>query len=98
VNLKSIFEGNSKTALVVSYDNPNASSNLEIWRVYREGEWLYFQNQLLQYSSLPQTFQISEIGRHIPDRAVITKDGNQISEWDVHIRDLEMFLWRSGAL
>jgi hypothetical protein len=96
--LKAILEGSPKAALVVSYDDPKASLNMEIWRVYRDGEWLHFQNQLLQYSSLPQTFQISEVRRHIPDRVMITEDGNQISEWDVHIRDLETFLWRSGAL
>jgi hypothetical protein len=37
--LKALAERASKIALVVSYDDPNASSNMEIWRVYRDGEW-----------------------------------------------------------
>ena len=42
--LKALVEGASKIALVVSYDDPKASSNMEIWRVYRDGEWGHFQN------------------------------------------------------
>lgn len=96
--LKGLVEGNLKAALVVSYDDPKAASNMEIWRVYRDGECLHFQNQLLPYSNLPHTFEISEIIRYIPDRVVINTEGNKISEWDVAIRDVEMFLRRSGAL
>lgn len=54
--LKALVEGTSKVALVVSYDDPKAASNMEIWRVYRNGEWAHFQNQLLPYSSLPDDF------------------------------------------
>jgi hypothetical protein len=95
--LKALFEGSPKAALVVSYDDPKAASNMEIWRVYRDGEWLHFQNQLLSYSNLPDAFEISEISRYIEDRKVMTAEGNRISEWDVHIRDVEMFLLRSGS-
>lgn len=95
--LKSLFEGNRKAALVVSYDDPKAASNMEIWRVYRDGECLHLQNQLLPYSNLPHTFEVSEISQYIPDRVVITADGNRFSEWDVAIRDVEVFLRRSGA-
>jgi hypothetical protein len=53
--LKGLFEGNLKAALVVSYDDPRAASNTEIWRVYREEELLYFQNQLLPYGNLSKS-------------------------------------------
>ena len=90
--LGALVNGSRKVALVVSYDNPQASSNLEIWRVYRDGDWAHFQNQLLPYSHLPENFDISEISRYIQDRVVITAEGNRISEWDVPIRDIESFL------
>lgn len=96
--LRSILEGSPKAALVVSYDDPSAASNMEIWRVYREGEWAHFQNQLLPYTSLPDNFNVSEISRYIQDRTITTEDGDRISEWDVHIRDIETFLWRTGKL
>ena len=96
--LKSLFEGNRKAALIVSFDDPKAASNMEIWRVYRDGECLHFQNQLLPYSNLPHEFEISEIDRYVQDRVVVTPEGDRISEWDVAIRDVEMFLWRSDPL
>jgi hypothetical protein len=90
--LKALLEGKPKVALVVSYNDPKASSNLEIWRVYRDGEWLHFQNQLPWYSDLPKEFEISEMSRYIQDREVVTAEGNRISEWEVAIRDIELFL------
>jgi hypothetical protein len=92
--LEALVSGSSKVGLVVSYDNPKASSNLEIWRVYRDGEWAHFQNQILPYSHLPADFDISEISQYIQDRVVITAEGNKISEWDVLISDIESFLAR----
>jgi hypothetical protein len=46
--LKALVEGASKIALSVSYDDPKASSIMEIWRVYRDGERSHFQNRLIQ--------------------------------------------------
>lgn len=96
--LKALVEGALKVALVVSYDDPKASSNMEIWRVYRGGEWAHFQNQLPWYSDLPRPFEVSRMSEYIQDRAVITAEGNRYSEWDVAIRDVELFLHRSGAI
>ena len=82
----------------MSYDDPKAASTLEIWRVYRDGQWAHFQNQLLRFDSLPDDFKVSEMNRYIQDRAVATSDGDRISEWDVALRDIEVFLRNSGAL
>lgn len=90
--LKALCQGRPKVALVVSYEDPKAASNMEIWRVYRDGEWAHFQNQLLPYSNLPQGFEISEMSNYIQDRLVTTAEGERISEWDVAIRDIELFL------
>jgi hypothetical protein len=87
-----LYEGRAKVALVVSYDDPKAASNMELWRFYHGGEWAHFQNQILPYRSLPQGFEISKMSNYIPDRQVTTSEGERISEWDVHIRDIESFL------
>ena len=73
--LKALVEGNSKVALIVSYNDPNAASNMEIWRVYRDGDWAHFQNQILWTSSLPECFVVTEMSRYISDRVVTTKRG-----------------------
>ena len=96
--LKALVEGSSKVALVVSYNDPRASSNLEIWRVYRDGELAHFQNQLPWYSDLPHDFEILKMSQYIQDRVVTTPEGIPYSEWDVAIRDIEMFLKRSNVL
>jgi hypothetical protein len=96
--LRSLFDGNLKVALVVSYDDPRNSSNMEIWRVYRDGDWVHFQNQILPYSRIPNEFEILEISRYIDDRVTINSEGDAISEWDVAIGDIEMFLRSSNAL
>lgn len=96
--LKAFVGGNYKVALIVSYYDPKTSLNMEIWRVYRDREWAYFSNQLLFCSTLPDHFEVSEISRYIDDRVVIDEDGNRISEWNVAIRDIELFLKRSETL
>ena len=96
--LKTLLDGNPKIALVVSYNDPHPDSNMEIWRAYRDGERVYFQNQLPWYSDLPKEFEISEMSRYIQDREVVTAEGNRISEWDVAIQDIELFLKRSGKI
>jgi hypothetical protein len=78
--LKALVEGSSKAALVVSYNDPRAASNIEIWRLYLDGEWAHFQNQLLWYDSLPIDFEISRMSQYIEDRTRITDDGDHISE------------------
>jgi hypothetical protein len=96
--LKALYEGRPKVALVVSYDDPKAASNMEIWRVYRDGEWAHFQNQLLPYRNLPHGFEVSKMSNYIQDRLVTTTEGERISEWDVAVRDIELFLQHSNAL
>jgi hypothetical protein len=96
--LKALYEGRPKVALVVSYDDPKAASNMEIWRVYRDGDWAHFQNQLLSYSNLPHGFEVSKMSNYVDDRVVTNTEGQRISEWDVAIRDIELFLQHSNAL
>ncbi len=96
--LRAVLAGDSRVALIVSYNDPKASTNLEIWRLYRDEDWVRFQNQLLPYSSLPPDFNVSDIDRYIKARVVTDEDGNRISEWNVHIRDIEVFLQRSPEL
>lgn len=93
--LRSLCEGRTKIALVVSYNDPKVSYNLEIWRVYRDGEWAHFQNQLPYYSDLPEGFEVSKMSGYIQDRATANASGQRISEWDVPLRDIESFLQNS---
>lgn len=95
--LKALFEGAPKVALIVSFNDPEAAWNMEIWPVYRDGEYAHFQNHFPLYSDLPRDFKIMELSSYIKDRATFTEDGDQISEWRVSMRDIEIFLQRVSA-
>jgi contact-dependent growth inhibition (CDI) system CdiI-like immunity protein len=90
--LDALVKRTSKVALIVSYNDPRFSSNMEIWRVYREGEWAHFQNQIPDYGSFPQPFKIEELSQLISDRRVMNDEGDRISEWKVSVREIEYFL------
>lgn len=92
--LKTLLRGTPKVALVVSYYG-NPASNTEIWRAYRDGEMVHFQNQILWYSTLPRDFEVAKLSEYIQERVVVTSEGNRISEWDVSTRDIELFLRNS---
>ena len=96
--LRSLIKGHSKIALIVSYNDPQAASNLEIWRIYREDELVYFQNQLPWYDSLPPDFDPLKMSGYISDRIVTTPEGNRISEWVVGLQEVQSFLHDSGIV
>jgi CdiI N-terminal domain len=96
--LKSLFEGSTKVALIASFDDPKASHNMEIWPFYRDGDWIRIQNHLLFYDSLPPEFAVSDLNHFLKDRVVVNDDGNPLSEWSVSLRDIELFLHRSGVI
>ena len=95
--LKTLLKGNAKVALVVSYYG-NSASNMEIWKGYRDGELVHFQNQILWCSQLPSGFDALKLSQYVQDREVVTSEGNRISEWDLNIRDIELFLQQSNLL
>jgi hypothetical protein len=95
--LSDLLVGREKVALVVSYDDPHASSNMEIWRVYSDGEVAFFQNQLVPYSQLPSSFDVSRMSDYIEDRVTGTADGQQISEWEIALSEIRSFIQRNGT-
>ena len=89
--LGALIEGNPKIALIVSLNDPKAASSMEIWRLYRQADLVYFQNQLLSYTELPQGFDVSAISAFVKNRA-LTEEGNRISEWLVPLADVRTFV------
>ncbi len=98
LELKSLFEGKPKATLIVSYDDPNFSHNIEIWPVYREGDKVCLQNRLLFYERLPANFDLTEISSYLGDHRTLNQWGQKLSEWSVSIRDVEVFLHRCGVI
>jgi hypothetical protein len=93
--LTALLKGSRKVALVVCYNDPRFSSHQEIWKLYRDNELVHFHNQLFWNDRLPADFDASRMSTYIDDRTVVDEDGNKISEWDIPIRDIELFLQTS---
>ena len=94
--LSLLVTGHRKVALVVSFTPPQVSDNLELWALYLEGEKVYLQNHLPWYSNLPPDFQVSLINDYLPEREVLTDEGRHISEWEISVRDIQLFLRRAS--
>lgn len=93
--LSLVATGRRKVALIVSFTPPELSSNLEIWALFRDGERVYLQNHLPWYSNFPANFQVSLINDYLQEREVLTHEGQQISEWETSVRDIQLFLRRA---
>jgi CdiI N-terminal domain len=90
--VQDILDGTAKVALIVSYLTPDVSSNLEWWPIYRVGETVYFQNQLLMFDQLETPFTPENPYASLQNRKSISGTGDPISEWSVNLSDLEEFL------
>ncbi len=92
--LTALAQGQIKAALIVSYDDPEHSSNAEIWAFYREGEVVIVQNHLLFYAQQAEGWTTETASQHLKNRQQ-SDSGNPISEWTVSDRDIYMFLRRA---
>ena len=86
-----MLEENRKAALIVQYYQPPNGSNLEWWPMYREGETVYFQNQILMYSSLPEPFLTHDPFASLDERETVDSGGQAISEWSVSLAEIQRF-------
>lgn len=64
--------------------------------MYREGEAVYIQNQLLMFNQLEFPFSPERPCASLQNRKIISETGDLISEWSVKLSDLEQFL-QAGA-
>ncbi len=53
---------------------------MEVWPVYRDGDWIRLQNRLLFYESLPANFSVTEISSYLRDREARNDNGQKFSE------------------
>lgn len=79
-----LLEGASKSCLITSMLDPQCEHFGVWWKLYREGEQVVVQNQLLLADVLGRTFAPDEPYQFIPDRQSFSADGDApVSEWVV---------------
>jgi hypothetical protein len=74
--------------------SPELGSYLEWWAMFREGNDVFIQNQMLIYARLDAKFSVQKAVDFLKDREVFTEEGQHMSEWSVNIIEIQRFLER----
>jgi hypothetical protein len=92
-SLERILQGDEKAVLITSYVNQRAVSNLEWWALYRgDCDTVHVQNHLPWFRQFEKEFSVADASNFLHDRVTVNEDGNRLSEWDVPLRDIELFV------
>ncbi len=59
--------------------------------MYREGQSVFVQNQLLFLDQLSRPFEVTAIGEFVKPRNTVSEDGVKISEWNVSLDEIGAF-------
>jgi hypothetical protein len=86
--------GAAVSCLVTSLPDPRQAEFVTTWPVYRVGDDVYVQNQLLFLDELDQPFDPSQPWASTPARTVQDEDGRPISEWRLDLSALRDFVER----
>jgi hypothetical protein len=90
-SIQTLLEGNSKAVLIATFSRPTIASHLEWWALYREGENIFVQNQLLFYDQVEGEFDPKHAVEFLRERRTSNEEGLAISEWAVSMNDLRAF-------
>lgn len=85
------------SAIVVDIMSPyKTDSTLSWWLMYVEGEFVCFQEHILDFGRLPKGFQRRNLYSYIPSRHETKSDCSELapSEWVLEKRELEEWIVR----
>ena len=69
------------------YD-PRSANFLMWWPMWRVGDTVFVQNQILFMDKIREGFDEEGLERYIPKRTTTTSEGERISEWSVSVKDI----------
>ena len=94
--LEKLVAGADRSALITDYveppDHASAESYLFWWPLYRDGDTVYVQNQILFFGQLSQPFSSERPWESVKDRETGNEDGQRISEWTTTVEEIKNFL------
>jgi hypothetical protein len=90
-SIRSLVEGKRKAVLITTFSSPTVASHLEWWALYRLGERVFAQNQLVFFDNLKSEFDAHRAVEFLRDRQTENEEGLPISEWSVSMDDLRAF-------
>jgi hypothetical protein len=87
-----IVGAEEKSCLITAMYDPSIANFIVWWPLYRTGETIIVQNQILFLDRLTLPFDEDNPFRDIGDRRVKSTDGSPISEWAVELGEVQRFL------
>jgi CdiI N-terminal domain len=90
--LTRIYDGNDKSCLITSMFEPSTANFIFLWALYLDGSIVHIQNQILFLEKLDKPFLETNPYESIRDRKTVSDEGDKISEWDVDVNDIKMYL------
>ena len=98
VAIERVTQSTLASCLITSMVDPVTSSHIFWWPMYRENDTVIFQNHILFFDKLKSPFDERNPFLTVPERQTVDEDGNNISEWTVHISELMEFLIKSNGV
>jgi hypothetical protein len=86
--IQRVSEGKEKDYLVTGMRDPKSSDFISLFVLYREGENIFIQNQIVFCEGNEVQISTMNILDLVEDRETHTDDGVQISEWKISIGEL----------
>lgn len=90
--LARLLRGSVRSCLITSISNPELANFITWWPIYRAGDLLHVQNQNLLIKDIESPFDAENPYSHIPPREIHTASGGKISEWNIVVDDVRLFL------
>jgi hypothetical protein len=87
-----IIQSSTTSCLISSMYNPTNANFIVWYPMYRVGDTVFIQNQILFLDELPLPFNENDPFSSIPERRTISDGGELLSEWSVPLEDLKTFL------
>ncbi len=91
-NVRRLVEGAERAVLLTSITAPTTANFFFWWPLYRVGEAVHVQNQLLFLDELTAPFDPARSWDFVADRETVNEDGLRISEWQCSLSDLRSWL------
>lgn len=92
--LRRLADGAEVSCLLTSVPDPSKAEFFIAWPLYRSGDDIYVQNELIFTDELDREFNPNAPWEFVGARVTVDEDGNHISEWRVSRTDIEEFVTR----
>lgn len=91
-----ITTGSEVSCLLTSIGDPQCSTMVFWWPLYRTGDTIRVQNAIRFFEHLDAPFDPGNPFASVPERQEISEDGERISEWTISVQDVQDFLRESS--